>query len=109
MATLADASNHDAFGSASVQPTSHLARVPELWFEDGGVIIQAGSSLYRVFRGILTARSNVFNDMMKSCTIPSSTSRKNTETDTMDGVPFLRLQDDEKDVTHFLKAVFDSG
>ncbi|KAM6498909.1 hypothetical protein JOM56_006857 [Amanita muscaria] len=104
-------------------------KVEDLWFEDGGVIIQAGLSLYRVSRGILAARSNVFKHMFQSCVVPRpvpcacpssgstaelahdglNTQTKQDVTEMVDGVPFLKLLDDERDVTEFLKAVFDSS
>ncbi|KAJ7753408.1 hypothetical protein DFH07DRAFT_774153 [Mycena maculata] len=43
---------------------SQTQRVPELWFEDGNLVIQAGNSQFRVYRGILAARSPVFHDIL---------------------------------------------
>ncbi|KAK2462902.1 hypothetical protein APHAL10511_005100 [Amanita phalloides] len=82
-----------------------IVRVQELWFEDGGIIVQAGSALYRVSRGILAARSSIFKNAFQLC----SASPTGEGLEMMDGVPFLRLPDAERDVTHFFKAIFDSS
>ncbi|KAJ6509165.1 hypothetical protein C8R47DRAFT_1191489 [Mycena vitilis] len=60
-------------------------RVQELWFEDGNIVIQAENSQYRVFRGMLAARSPVFQDMLSLPQPP--------ETELVDGCPFVRLPD----------------
>ncbi|KAJ7684276.1 hypothetical protein DFH06DRAFT_1155176 [Mycena polygramma] len=76
-------------------------RVPELWFEDGNLVIQAGNSMYRVFRGILAARSPVFQDMLSFPQPPDS--------ELVEGCPIVHLHDSAADVHVFLKAIFDSS
>ncbi|KAK2462900.1 hypothetical protein APHAL10511_005098 [Amanita phalloides] len=96
----------DSVDNMSVsQGIPHGIRVQDLWFEDGGVVVQAESCLYRVSRGILAARSSIFKGVFHSCA--ASTTGEGLEM--MDGVPFLRLPDAERDVTHFFKAIFDSS
>ncbi|KAJ7490868.1 hypothetical protein FB451DRAFT_1349350 [Mycena latifolia] len=75
-------------------------RVQELWFEDGNLIIQAGSSLFRVYRGVLAARSSVFQDMLSFPQPPDS--------ELVEGCPLVHMHDSAADVTVFLKAIFDS-
>ncbi|KAJ7753411.1 hypothetical protein DFH07DRAFT_1061510 [Mycena maculata] len=72
--------------------------VEGLWFEDGNLVIQAGSSQFRVYRGILAARSPVFQDMLS---IPQP-----ADAELVDGCPLVRLPDSENEVTVFLKAIF---
>ncbi|KAJ7142092.1 hypothetical protein C8R43DRAFT_580923 [Mycena crocata] len=74
-------------------------RVPELWFEDGNIVIQAGNSLFRVFRSILAARSPVFQDMFA---FPQP-----TNSELIDGCPLVRFLDSSAEVTVFLKALLD--
>ncbi|KAJ7184652.1 hypothetical protein C8R46DRAFT_1299939 [Mycena filopes] len=76
-------------------------RVEELWFFDGGLVVQAEQSLYRVSGGILAARSPVFKDML-SFTQPS-------DAETIEGCPVVRLPDSAVDVTCFFRAIFDSS
>ncbi|KAF7353923.1 hypothetical protein MVEN_01078400 [Mycena venus] len=80
-------------------PMPSVKRVQELWFEDGNLVIQAGNSQYRVYRGVLAARSPVFQDMLS---IPQP-----PESELVDGCPLVWLPDAEAEVTSFLKALFD--
>ncbi|KAJ7612116.1 hypothetical protein FB45DRAFT_759985 [Roridomyces roridus] len=74
-------------------------RIPELWFEDGNIVIQAGKSQFRVHRGILSARSSVFQDMLS---FPQP-----LDSELVEGCPVVRLHDAETEVTVFLRAIFD--
>ncbi|KAJ7490865.1 hypothetical protein FB451DRAFT_1124420 [Mycena latifolia] len=73
-------------------------RRQELWFEDGNLVIQAGNSQFRVYRGTLAARSAVFQDMLSFPQPPDS--------ELVEGCPLVRLQDAEIEVSEFLKAIF---
>ncbi|KAJ7652836.1 hypothetical protein DFH06DRAFT_1418543 [Mycena polygramma] len=44
--------------------TPALTRIPSLWFDDDNLILRAESSLFRVSKGVLAARSSVFRDML---------------------------------------------
>ncbi|KAJ7684268.1 hypothetical protein DFH06DRAFT_968647 [Mycena polygramma] len=78
--------------------TSEARKVPELWFEDGNLVIQAGNSLYRVYRGFLATHSVVFADMLG---LPQP-----ADSELVDGCPFVRIPDLEAEVTPFFKAMF---
>ncbi|KAF7353910.1 hypothetical protein MVEN_01077100 [Mycena venus] len=73
--------------------------VRTLWFEDGNLVIQAGNSQYRVYRGFLATRSSVFEDMLSFPQPPDS--------ELVDGCPLVHLPDPEVEVTPFLKALFE--
>ncbi|KAJ6500862.1 hypothetical protein C8R45DRAFT_979372 [Mycena sanguinolenta] len=75
-------------------------RVQDLWFEDGNLVISAGNSQYRVYRGILALHSPVFQDMFSFPQPPDS------DSEMVDGCPIVRLTDAEEEVTSFLKAIF---
>ncbi|KAJ7061549.1 hypothetical protein C8F01DRAFT_1137737 [Mycena amicta] len=77
-------------------------RVSELWFPDGNIVLQAGDALFKVFLGILAARSPIFHDMMS---IPQP---HPDASDVIDGCPLVRLADASEETTFFLRAVFDS-
>ncbi|KAJ7119164.1 hypothetical protein C8R44DRAFT_673506 [Mycena epipterygia] len=81
------------------QPASEPERVQELWFEDGNLIIQAGDRQFRVYRGILAARSPVFRDMLA---FPQP-----LDSELIEGCPVVRLPDAATEVTVFLQAIFD--
>ncbi|KAJ7119176.1 hypothetical protein C8R44DRAFT_189565 [Mycena epipterygia] len=81
-------------------PASEPERVQDLWFEDGNLVIQAENHQFRVYRGILAARSSVFQDMLAFPQPPDS--------ELIEGCPLVRLYDAATEVTVFLKAIFDS-
>jgi hypothetical protein len=76
---------------------SGLIRAEGLWFEDCGLIIRAGKTLFRISREYLALQSPVFKDML------SFPPPKDAEM--MDGCPFVLLPDSAEDVTVFLKAL----
>ncbi|KAL1671526.1 hypothetical protein EV122DRAFT_226410 [Schizophyllum commune] len=78
--------------------TSDRARIADLWFDDGNLVIAAGSHLFRVHRSIMSMHSAVFCDML-SC--PPSQSQ-----DMYEGVPLLELLDDGEEVKYFLTALY---
>jgi len=82
-------------------PPNGPHRPSELWFEDGNLIIQAGNSQFRVYRGVLAARSSVFQDMLA---FPQP-----SDSELVEGCPLVHLPDTAGEVTVFLKAIFDSG
>ncbi|KAJ7221387.1 hypothetical protein GGX14DRAFT_669561 [Mycena pura] len=74
-------------------------RMESLWFEDGSIILQAGSIQYRVHRSILAMHSPVFKDMLA---FPQP-----ADSELIDGCPVVRLPDPEAEVTPFLRALYD--
>ncbi|KAF8209431.1 hypothetical protein K438DRAFT_1666173 [Mycena galopus ATCC 62051] len=76
-------------------------RVEGLWFEDGNLIIQAGNTQYRVYRGVLAMHSPVFHDMFALPQPPDS--------ELVNGCALVRLADSEEEVTSFLKAILHPG
>ncbi|KAH8823705.1 hypothetical protein DL96DRAFT_1818495 [Flagelloscypha sp. PMI_526] len=84
---------------------SELRQVPHLWFSDGGIVLQAGNRLFRVYQGILSARSTIFRDMFSLADPGNDMSPRNT----YEGCPLIVLQDDEDETESFLKAVFDTS
>ncbi|TCD63776.1 hypothetical protein EIP91_004959 [Steccherinum ochraceum] len=73
-------------------------RHPDLWFEDGNVILSVKDTFFRVYRGILANASPVFRDLF---TVPQP-----PDGETMDGCPVIRLQDPKEDMENFLKVLF---
>ncbi|KAJ7142079.1 hypothetical protein C8R43DRAFT_1238195 [Mycena crocata] len=68
---------------------------------NGGLVVQAENSLYRVSGGILGARSPVYKDMLS---FPQP-----RDAETIEGCPVVRLPDSAVDVTCFFRAIFDSS
>ncbi|KAL1730110.1 hypothetical protein EV714DRAFT_273071 [Schizophyllum commune] len=79
--------------------TEGCTRDPDLWFDDGNLVIQVTPRLFRVHRGVLALSSTFFRDMIN---FP-----KAQEQDTYEDVPLIVLHDDDaRDAAHFLKALY---
>jgi BTB/POZ domain len=70
------------------------------WFDDGNIILQAESKLFKVHRGVLAKHSNVFQDMFS---LPQPPNQPTAE---HEGCPSVMLADSELDVHHFLNAIY---
>ncbi|KAF8207978.1 hypothetical protein K438DRAFT_1962244 [Mycena galopus ATCC 62051] len=101
------------FGRAEVQvpETSDLIvyssptpvkRSPDVWFEDGTIILEAECTQFKVFKGILAANSTVFNDMLVVGSIPENN-------EMVEGCPVVNVFDTALDMKHFLKALHHVG
>lgn len=77
------------------------ARAKDLWFDDGNLILKAGDTLFRIYAGLLAARSSVFRDML-------SFPPPKEGNPILDGCPIVFVYDSPNDLAHFLRAVFDS-
>ncbi|KAJ7061513.1 hypothetical protein C8F01DRAFT_1369043 [Mycena amicta] len=78
-----------------------LRRIEDLWFDDGDLVLQAGNAQYRVYRVVLGMHSLVFRDMLAFPQPAASDSER------VEGQPLVHLPDLEREVTPFLKALFD--
>ncbi|KAH8824289.1 hypothetical protein DL96DRAFT_1613600 [Flagelloscypha sp. PMI_526] len=88
--------------SNSLTRADDCSRVDSLWFDDGGLVLLAGTKLFKIYRGLLAARSIVFSDMLSVPQPPSAV-------DTYDGCPLVRMLDDAEELEAYLRAIFDSG
>lgn len=90
-----------AHKSSLLDTPAGLTPVESLWFEDGNLILRAEDSLFRIYSGILSARSSVFKDMFA---FPPPAEGN----DNMDGCPIVEVYDSAEDMTYFLQAILDS-
>jgi hypothetical protein len=70
------------------------------WFDDGNVVLQVESTLFRVHRSILSMHSEVFRGMFS---VPQPAA---TDGDLVDNCPVVQLPDRAVDWTHVLKAFY---
>ncbi|THU84503.1 hypothetical protein K435DRAFT_783745 [Dendrothele bispora CBS 962.96] len=84
--------------STSHQQQQSIIHSTDVWFDDGTLIIDAEGVYFRVYKGILSANSPVFNDMFD---IPQPIEG----TDTYEGCPVVKLYDSATEMMHFLKAL----
>ena len=82
----------------SDEPVNAVERDTEVWMEDGNIVIEAGNVAFKVFKGILAHRSEVFRDLFS---VPSP-----AEVESMDGVPIVHLQDSAADVKYLFLVLF---
>ena len=76
----------------SIDVTVNKERAIELglWFDDGNIVIIAQHTPFKVHRGFLIARSEMFRDMFALPTVPGNS---NAQADMMDGVPTVHVSD----------------
>ncbi len=93
--------------SSAFSPGSTLLRDPELWFDDGNLVLIAGGVQFCVYKGLLTSQSAVFKDML-SLPQPASDDASLQDDSTSLIRATVHLSDSPEDLRHFLRA-FTSG
>ncbi|KAJ7624452.1 hypothetical protein FB45DRAFT_1086079, partial [Roridomyces roridus] len=78
-----------------------FVRSPDVWFDDGTIILQAENTLFRAYRGVLAAQSSIFRDTFS---IPQP-----EEQETFDGCLVVKVHDSAPDFRLFLLATHDAG
>ena len=86
--------------NVSALSTSAYRKVPELWFEDGNLVLLAGNLIFKVYRCLLCARSSVFSDLFS---LPPPTEGN----EMYEGSPIVQTYDSGQDMRYFLKAILD--
>lgn len=71
----------------------------ELWYPDGNIILVARGVAFRVYRGWLAARSEVFKDLF------SFPQPKGPGICSNDGCPIVAVYDSPEDLRYFLRAL----
>ncbi|KAI0640026.1 hypothetical protein C8Q77DRAFT_1152936 [Trametes polyzona] len=74
----------------------------DFWLEDGNIVIIAQKSAFRVHKGVLSRRSEVFSGLF---TVPQPEDDDGVEK--LEGVPVVRVQDSSHDFRHLLRALYD--
>lgn len=90
----ADSQAHPA--NSSCTSSVKLRRHPELWFDDGNIVLVACETAFRIYRGLLARQSTVFADMFAV----SSSSHE----ETFDDCPVVHLSDSLHDLEHLLRV-----
>ena len=79
---------------------SCLTRSTDCWFDDGNVVLQVESTLFRVHRSILSMHSEVFRGMFS---VPQPVA---VDGELVDNCPVVQFPDRAVDWTHVLKAFY---
>lgn len=80
-------------------PNTVNQRHPEFYFTDGSIVVRIGQTTFKVHSSILGLHSEIFKDMAD---MPQP-----TDGELVDGCPVVDLQDDVKEFTDTLKAIYD--
>ena len=69
----------------------------EFRFDDGSIVLIAGTTAFKVYKGLLAAQSIVFSDMFST----GSTHAGHI----LDGCPVVHLSDSPEDLRHLLRTL----
>lgn len=78
----------------------HVIDAGSTWYDDGNIILQAESTQFRVYRGILVDNSTVFADMF------GLDMSQPPEAVLVDGCAVVHLSDSAEDWRHVLHALY---
>lgn len=73
----------------------------KLWFSDGNIILRAGGTLFKVYRGILCRESRLFQDILS---LPQPTSDLE---ESYEGCAIIDTHDSASYMDLFLSTIFD--
>ncbi|KAH9890667.1 hypothetical protein C8Q73DRAFT_667497 [Cubamyces lactineus] len=82
---------------ATVSLSGTVKRDPDLWFEDGNIVLLCRDTAFRVYRGLLTRHSVIFRDLF-SMAQPSAS-------ETMESCPVVHISDPPDDLRHLLRVL----
>ena len=88
--------------SASKSESKEFTTDPTVWYEDGNIVLVAGSTAFRLYKGILASVSPVFRDMFS---LAKPEDGPGSEGGTIDGCPVVHLTDSAKDLRWFLVLI----
>jgi hypothetical protein len=86
----------------AADPLDEPVRSAAVWYADGTLVIRAGNTLFRVYRGILASQSDIFNDMLS---VPQPLDVADAET--FEGCVVVRVHDTPVDMERFLRTILD--
>ncbi|KAI8999007.1 hypothetical protein BD414DRAFT_533807 [Trametes punicea] len=82
---------------ATVSLSGTVKRDPDLWFDDGNIVLLCRDTAFRVYRGLLTRHSVIFRDLF-SMAQPSTS-------ETMESCPVVHISDPPDDLRHLLRVM----
>lgn len=80
-----------------------IAKESKLWFDDGNIVVVAENMPFKVHKGVLAGKSEVFNDMF-SLPQPSVQDGSNVN-EHFEGTPVVRLTDKWQHVQRVLAGI----
>ena len=86
---------------AQVEVPPQPKKDEEFWFDDGNIIVVAGDTAFKLYKGVLSSVSPVFKDLF------SMPQPDNPET--MDDCLVVRLNDSATELRHFFRVATKPG
>ncbi|PIL26499.1 hypothetical protein GSI_12257 [Ganoderma sinense ZZ0214-1] len=83
--------------ASSSTSSSNLRRHPEIWYDDGNLVLVAGQFAFRIYRGLIAGQSTVFSDLFASST--------SSLDETFEECPVIHLFDSPQDLVHLLRIL----
>ncbi|KDR74987.1 hypothetical protein GALMADRAFT_519609 [Galerina marginata CBS 339.88] len=93
--------NRYAKNPAKADPTAQPIRHPDLWFSDGNITLVAGDFYFKVHQGLLCRHSTPLSEALNALDAQDRNIR------ILDGNLVLELDDQPRDLCHFLVALYD--
>ncbi len=90
---------------SGMQKMAQHMQVEELWFQDGTVVFQAEHKLFCLHSGLVSARSEVFKQIIEDKNSDSHFGITRGVYQT--GIPLIQLPDTAQDVNNFFLAIYD--
>ena len=94
---IADHANALPAELATISLNGTVKRDPELWFDDGNIVLLCRDVAFRVYRGLLTMHSVIFRDLFAMAQ-PSNS-------ETMESCPVVHISDPPDDLRYLLRAL----
>lgn len=79
---------------AGVPSAGDWTRDTETWLEDGNIVLVAGTTAFRLYKGLLAAQSSVFADIFVASGSQAG--------EVFEGCPVVCLPDSPEDLRHLL-------
>lgn len=89
----------DAMNGKGAVSSTKWKRHPDLYMEDGSVVLLAGDTLFRVYLHWLAKKSEVFADLASFGKVQPE------DSETYDGCPLVRVTDSPTDMECFLYSL----
>ncbi|PIL26504.1 hypothetical protein GSI_12262 [Ganoderma sinense ZZ0214-1] len=84
-------------GSSISTSSSNLHRHPEIWYDDGNLVLVARETAFRIYRGLIAGQSTVFSDLFASST--------SSPDETFEGCPVIHVSDSPHDLVLLLRVL----
>ena len=83
--------------ATTISLNSTVKRDPDLWFDDGNVVLLCRDAAFRVYRGLLTRHSVIFRDLLAMA--------QPANAEMVESCPVVHISDSPDDLRYLLRAL----